>query len=309
MQKQHIYTIGETVYDVIFKHQQPVAARAGGAMLNTAISLGRLGLPVDLITEFGKDDIGSIILEFLKQNKVGTEHVYHYEQGKTALALAFLDEHDEAQYTFYKQYPKNRLVISEPSFQKDDIILFGSFASLLVSLRPALMQLLKKAKDAGAIIIYDPNFRKPHLSDLPNVKPFIIENIEIADIVRGSFDDFKLIFDVWNSKEAFRHIQNAGCKSLIVTNAGEPVHYISESIKLHVETPRVNPVSTIGAGDSFNAGLIYGLVKLHIRKNDLPALKSPEWETLINIGVAFGSSVCESLENYIPSAFAKRLCS
>ena len=60
-----IYTIGETVYDIIFKNCQPIAAKAGGSMLNSSVSLGRLGLPVSFISEIGKDQVGGFIFVFL----------------------------------------------------------------------------------------------------------------------------------------------------------------------------------------------------------------------------------------------------
>src|ERR1035437_6824051 len=99
-----VYTIGETVLDIVFKNLQPVAAKAGGSMLNTAVSLGRLGLPVHFISEYGIDTVGEIIDGFLNSNSVATQYVYHYADGKSALALAFLDEKNNANYSFYKAY-------------------------------------------------------------------------------------------------------------------------------------------------------------------------------------------------------------
>ncbi len=65
-----IYAIGETLFDIIFKESQPQAGKPGGAMLNSTVSLGRIGLPVSLISEYGDDDIGRIIDKFLKENGV-----------------------------------------------------------------------------------------------------------------------------------------------------------------------------------------------------------------------------------------------
>ena len=65
---RRIFAIGETVYDIIFKGTQPVSAKPGGAMLNTAVSLGRLNLPVHFISEYGYDIVGDIINNFLNKN-------------------------------------------------------------------------------------------------------------------------------------------------------------------------------------------------------------------------------------------------
>ncbi len=96
-----IYGIGETVFDIIFKNEQPQAAKAGGAMLNSTVSLGRIGLPVSFISEYAGDNVGRIIDSFLIENGVSTAYVDHFKEGKTKLALAFLNEQNDASYTFY----------------------------------------------------------------------------------------------------------------------------------------------------------------------------------------------------------------
>ena len=97
-----IFGTGETVLDIIFKNGQPQAAKPGGAMFNSLVSLGRAGLPVYFISEYADDDVGSHIDSFLHSNGVDTSHVHHYSDGKTKLALAFLHERNDATYTFYK---------------------------------------------------------------------------------------------------------------------------------------------------------------------------------------------------------------
>jgi len=76
-----IYTIGETVLDILFKNNMPVTAKAGGACLNSAVTLGRIGLPVYFIGEYGMDEVGNFINSFLKDNGVSTDYVYRYYDG------------------------------------------------------------------------------------------------------------------------------------------------------------------------------------------------------------------------------------
>ena len=77
-----IYTIGETVLDILFKNKLPFTAKAGGACLNTAVTLGRLNLPVYFIGEYGMDEVGNIIDMFRKDNHVYSLYVYRYYEGK-----------------------------------------------------------------------------------------------------------------------------------------------------------------------------------------------------------------------------------
>lgn len=307
MKNRKIYTLGETVLDLFFKDGQPTAARPGGSMLNSSVSLGRLGLPVHLITEIGRDDVGDQIFDFLNLNKVGSEYIDHFEDGNTCLALAFLDEHENARYSFYKNYPANRLKVNFPVVSSDDIVLFGSAFAVSTAVRVQLKSFLISAKQAGAIVLYDPNFRTTPASKLQETRKYIKENIEFADIIRGSNDDFMSIFDTHSTDDIFKKLSNSGNKMLICTNGGKRVCFRSSFLSFPVDVPTVNPVSTVGAGDSFNAGLVYSLYKLNVRKQDLPCLKIEEWKAILETGIAFGSIVCESYDNYIPEEFGRKL--
>jgi len=305
--KRRIYTIGETVFDLQMVKAQPVSGRPGGAMLNTAVSLGRLGLDVSLISEFTKDQLGEFILGFLKDNRVKTEYSCYFKEGKTPLAIAYLDEERDACFTFYKDYPQDRFMIKMPAFNNNDIVLFGSIFSLEQAVRTRLVKLLQRASDAGAMIIYDPNFRRTHLKELPALQRYIDENISFADIIRGSTDDFEMIFKTHHISDTFKLVCEKGCEHLICTSGDRPVHFKSHRNTFALHPPNVQPVSTVGAGDSFNAGLIYSLFKLNIGKKDLCSIKKQEWQAIVEMGMAFGASVCETFENYISNDFAARL--
>jgi len=307
MKHKRIFTIGETVYDILFKDVQPITGTPGGAMLNTSVSLGRLGIPVEFISEIGMDDIGNMIVRFLRDNGVCTKNIHRFEDGKTAIAAAFLDDDENASYTFYKDYPSKRLSSRFPVVRENDLVLFGSFFAITKEVRKQLIKFLRTAKNAGAIIIYDPNFRKPHLKDLLKVKNYIMGNIAIADIIRGSNEDFQLIFGIETSDEAFAGILTDPKKILIYTSGPGNVQFRTRHSHFSFEIPNINPVSTIGAGDNFNAGILYSLFKLNISKDILYSLKKAEWETIIDTGITFGTIVCESFENYISAEFASKV--
>jgi len=303
----HIFTIGETVYDIIFKNAQPIAAKAGGSMLNTSVSLGRLGLDVSFISDLGKDVIGDTIINFLSENGVSTNFIEHYENRKTAIAIAFLDERNDATYTFYKDFPEKRLSNLKLDFQEGDIVLFGSFFALTESIRPVLLQFLNEARAKGCIVIYDPNFRKPHLHELKKLKPYILENIAFADLVRASDEDFNLIFGVDNATEAFKIIKEKGCGNLIYTANSLSVVMMSPYQTVSAKVPVIEPVSTIGAGDNFNAGLIWTLANYKINKEGMVNLPKIIMENILANGISFATEVCMSYENYISNEFASRI--
>ena len=300
-----IYTIGETVLDILFKDKMPVTAKAGGACLNSAVTLGRLNLPVFFIGEYGMDEVGNIIDLFLKDNHVSTQYVYRYYNGKSTLALAFLNENNDASYDFYKIYPEQRLAVDFPEIQQDDIVLFGSIYAITIEVRKKLMEFINQANKKKAIVIYDPNFRKQHLHELDKLRPLIIENLTHADIVRGSNEDFSFILGVGDADEAYAEIRKH-CKNLLYTANKKGVFVRSSRVKQTLPVKTIDPVSTIGAGDNFNAGIVYSLYKHNICHKDLGNLDEKIWETIVGTAVEFATHVCMNYDNYISEKFAEQ---
>ncbi len=298
-----IYTIGETVLDILFNNNLPFTARAGGACLNSAVTLGRLNMPVYFIGEYGLDEVGNFIDNFLKENNVSTDYVYRYYDGKSALALAFLNENKDASYDFYKIYPRNRLNISFPEIQPDDIVLFGSMYAITPEVRPKLLELIKEANRKKAIVIYDPNFRKIHLHDLPKVKPMILDNIKHADILRGSNEDFSFIFGVKDADETYENISTLA-PNLLYTASRRGVFLRTPGYAAEFPVKTIEPISTIGAGDSFNAGIAYSIFNQNISYKALQKLDESSWKTIVSTAIDFSTHVCLNYDNYISKDFA-----
>ncbi|MCX6327419.1 MAG: PfkB family carbohydrate kinase [Bacteroidia bacterium] len=301
---RNIYGIGETVLDIIFKNGQPQAAKAGGSVLNSVVSIGRMELPVSFISEYGLDDVGYLIDDFLKNNGVNSSFVHRFHNGSTALALAFLDEKNDAHYSFYKNFPAKRLDIDFPVIEKDDIVLCGSFYAIWPEIRDKFKKFIHCAKEKGALVIYDPNFRKAHLSEIDILKPLITENMQMASLIRGSDEDFKNIFGVNNADEAWE-VARKYCNCLVYTSNIDGVYVRTTSFSGKFPVQIITPVSTIGAGDNFNAGMITSIYRNNIQKEQLKKLTEQEWLKVITTAVAFATHVCLSYDNYISDEFAK----
>jgi fructokinase len=301
-----IYGIGETVLDIIFKDGQPQAAKAGGSVLNSIVSMGRIGLPASFISEYGADDVGKLIDDFLRKNGVDTSFVHRFTEGSTALALAFLDERNDAHYTFYKDYPGKRLDIEFPAIEAEDIIQCGSFYAIWPEIREKFKKFISGAYNNGALVIYDPNFRKSHVSELGHHKPLIIENMKLASVVRGSDEDFRNIFSAKSADEAWEEVRNY-CSCLVYTANTEGVFVRTTGFSGVFPVQKIIPVSTIGAGDNFNAGIITSIYRQNILREQLPGLTGAQWSAVINTAVAFATHVCLSYENYISPEFANEM--
>ena len=301
--------IGETVLDIIFKDDEPVSAVPGGSVFNALISLGRAGVNAALISETGNDHIGKKIIRFMESNGIDSSNVNVYAESKSPLSLAFLNEKNDAEYIFYKDHPHDQLDFIYPDIQPDDIVMFGSFYAINPVIRPQVAGLLEYAKNHGAILYYDVNFRASHSNEVMKITPNLLDNLEMADVVRGSNEDFSILFKHHDADSVYRTDISFYCHNFIYTQGSEPVEVRAEGgINCQYPVGNTQTVSTIGAGDNFNAGFVYGLIKYGITKYDIQrGLTREQWDKLVESAQMFSCECCKSLNNYISKEFGEKL--
>ena len=297
--------IGETVLDIIFKGDQPVNAVPGGSTFNAIISLGRSGIETSFISETGNDRVGRMIIQFLKDNGCQADCVNVYPDSKSPLSLAFLNEQNDAEYIFYNDHPNDRLDFSYPDVQPDDLVLFGSYYALNPVIRPQVKGFLEYAHQRGAILYYDVNFRASHQHEVMRLTTNLLENFELADIVRGSSEDFEILFKKNDPDTVYRSQIMFYTKKFIYTRAAEPIELRADGgLKKQYPIEKTETVSTIGAGDNFNAGLLYGIIRHGITRRDIEqGLTEAQWDSIISEGKAFSAEVCRSIYNYVSPEF------
>lgn len=297
--------IGETILDILFRDGQPQAAVPGGSVYNAVISLGRMGQNVTFISETGNDRVGEMILANMRENGVDTANVNVFPEGKSPVSLAFLNERNDAEYIFYKDYPRQRLEVNMPEISSDDIIMIGSYFAITPVLRDKVKELLDRVHDAGAIIYYDVNFRSTHANEAIKLMPTIIENFEYADILRGSTEDFQNMFRQPDADKVYSNHVGFYCPNFICTDADGDVRLRTKHVCKDYPVTPLKAVSTIGAGDNFNAGVVYGLLKYRVRRADLAELTEADWDAIIRCGMDFSADVCKSVSNSVSKEFAE----
>ena len=301
--------IGETVLDIIFRETQPIGAVPGGSVFNGVISLGRSGVPATFISETGNDRVGTYIKKFASENGVNADGISIYPNSKSPISLAFLNDNNDAEYLFYKDHPNDKLDYVYPDIQPNDIVLFGSYYALNPVIRPQVSAFLEHAKKHGAILYYDVNFRPSHQNEVVRLTSYLLENLELADIVRGSKEDFEVLFKKTDPDVIFRSDISFYTKKFIYTQGHTPVVlYAEKGFRKEYPVEPLKTVSTIGAGDNFNAGIAYGMIRYGITQEDIEAgLSEEQWDHVISCGQAFSAECCKSIDNCVSQEFGKRM--
>lgn len=307
-----VIAIGETVMDILFRkdgdneNYQPLASTPGGSTFNTIISIGRSGVPCAFIGYAGNDIIGRQTRQYLSNNNVQTEYFRLYDNHKSSLALAFLDKDGNAQYDFYKDTPHLQDNWPLPHFTAHDILILGSYYAISPGTRPQVRDVVTRADTARSVIYYDINFRRTHQAELDSLLPAIQWNMQHSDIVRGSADDFDIMFGTRYADQIYTDYIRPYCQTFIYTSgAGKILCYANgRCMDFHAQAiPPHQVVSTVGAGDNFNAGIICQLIRNNICKADIPTLGTSDYASLIHTGIHFASTVCRLPGNNVPEGF------
>lgn len=246
---------------------------AGGAVFNTAIGLGRLGVRVGMLTGMSTDTFGQQLGEALRASHVEVSHVITSERTTT---LAFVRLADgQATYSFYDENSAGRMLLPDdlPEIPGDISALF--FGGISLACEPgatAYQALLDREGDTRAVMI-DPNIRPGFIENETRYRARLEAMLRQSDIVKVSDEDLNWIEPAPLSlREKINGLLNKGPALVIVTRGGDgAVGYLPDGAELHVPVKRVQIVDTVGAGDTFNAGVLAKLSELgSLRK---PALR------------------------------------
>jgi len=183
--------------------------------------------------------------------------------------------------------------------------MMGSYFVLNPVLRDKVKEFLDYASKQGALIYYDINFRSSHASEAIKLRSSILENFEYASIVRGSTEDFQNMFRLTDPEKVYKQEVSYHCKQMLCTDAEGEISLFSPNVNKKYQVNKIETVSTIGAGDNFNAGIVFGLMTEGIGREDIVSVTEEQWNRIIAHGMAFAAEVCQSLHNSISKEFAK----
>lgn len=264
-----ILCCGEALIDMI-PHSTDVGRDgfvpfSGGAIFNTAVALGRLGADVSMMTGLSDDMFGQQLSAELKASNVGTDLIATRALPTTLAFVQLVDGH--ARYSFYDENTAGRSLLVEDLPQLDasvQALYFGGIS--LCSLPAADTYAAFAEREAGRTIMLDPNIRPSFVDDEPAYRARLARIIAVSDIVKVSDEDLSWIFpDAADLNAAVSEMLKAGPKLLILTRGGEGASaYHQQGWRVDVAARKAEVVDTVGAGDTFNAGVLAKTAELEL---------------------------------------------
>ena len=243
-----ITVVGEALVDVIGDRAYP-----GGSPANVAVALARLGRPVRLVTQFGGDAHGRLLLAHLRDNGVELAEGSVLDGERTSTARTQLSPDGQATYDFDIDWRR-----FAPPPVAGDCLHTGSLATMLSPGADDVFDFVRAAR-ATTLISYDPNCRPSLVDDRRSTVERVEAMVALSDVVKASRDDLDWLYPGRSHQEVGRAWLDLGARLVVVTMGGEGAWAGTPHHSLTVAAPPVTVVDTVGAGDAFTAGLLYAL--------------------------------------------------
>jgi fructokinase len=248
--------IGESLIDIVHRPGGSAHEHVGGSPANVAVGLARLGHEVTLATMLGRDEKGTRILSLLTGEGVALTHD-SLGARSTSVATSTLDATGRATYSFDLTWELKQ----DQPLEGLGHVHTGSIAATLEPGATAVLGTLQRAR-AGATTSYDPNARPALMGDPQDVRAKIEALVGLSDVVKASDEDITWLYGDVPLPEILRLWGLLGPALIVLTRGdkGALMGLTHTGELASVDAPVVEVVDTVGAGDSFMAGLLSGLL-------------------------------------------------
>ena len=258
-----ILCCGEALIDMLpretTKGEPAFSPYAGGAVCNTAVALARLGRPTGFFSGLSSDLMGDIIREKLDASNVDHSYVATSDRPTT---LAFVKlVNGAASYAFYDENTAGRMITEAdlPEIGDDCSAMHFGAISLIPEPCGSTYEALLMREAENRVISLDPNIRTSFISDPDKHRARIERMAAKADILKFSDEDLDWFGLEGSLDDKARHWIAAGASLVVVTRGGDSTIAYTAKEKVEVASEKVEVVDTVGAGDTFDAGILASL--------------------------------------------------
>lgn len=263
-----ILCAGEALIDMLPREstlgEDAYAPYPGGAVFNTATALGRLGAKTGFFCGFSNDFFGDSLKAQLAKAGVDTSGALTVDRPSTIAYVKLVD--GQATYAFYDENTAARMItIADlPPLDATTQAVFCGGISLPVDPCGAAYETLFTTASATCVTMLDPNIRPDFIADEPTFRARIEHMLDHADIVKVSDEDLEWLVGDGDVEAQVADLLARGIKIVCLTEGSKGVRGFTARGSVTVAAQKAQVVDTVGAGDTFNAGLL-----AHLQAADL----------------------------------------
>jgi fructokinase len=258
-----IVCCGEALIDMLPRTstlgEPALAPYSGGAVFNTAIALGRLGAPAEFFCGLSSDLFGQQLRATLAASNVGTRYAPISNRPTTLAFVHLVDGH--ATYVFYDEGTAGRMLdIADLPVLDDNVeaMLFGAI-SLIPEPSGSAFEALMAREHGKRVTMLDPNIRPDFIPDRAKHAARLQRMVAMADIVKLSDEDLAWFGEEGSAEQIIARWLERGPKLIVLTQGSKGATGYTNKHRVSVTPAPVTVVDTVGAGDTFNAGILASL--------------------------------------------------
>jgi fructokinase len=293
----HVVVIGESITDIVVRGGVSVD-HPGGSPLNVSFGVSRLGIATTFLTRLGDDPAGLALEEHLVA--AGVIVVSEPLPGvRSATAQATIDDTGSASYLFDIDWQLPRISLEQTAIRgnKATVVHFGSIGAFLEPGATAVEALIATA-GLRSLVTYDPNIRPQLIGSRNAARTRVEGHLRLSDVVKASDEDIEWLYPGANPRDIARTWLELGPSVVVVTRGADGSFALGRyGASAELPSREVTLVDTIGAGDSFMAGLIFGLVNLKVAATDsahesvrrVPMFSNENLATLLEVATDCGA--------------------
>lgn len=254
-----ILSCGEALIDMLPRvstdGEACFAPYAGGAVMNTAIALARLGSSSSFLTGLSSDLMGDVLRDTLVASDVNLDHAVRSDRPTTLAFVKLTDGH--ASYFFYDENTAGRMLTPGDMPALPDTIKAYFTGGIWLAVEPCgtALEALLTREAASRVAMIDPNVRPGFVRDRAAYTARIDRMIGLSDIVKISDEDGEWLYGKTDPKA----ILAKGAKVVLVTEGAKGATAYTARGSVQVSAPKITVADTVGAGDTFNAGFLASL--------------------------------------------------
>lgn len=267
-----VVAIGEALIDFIpqekgraLKDVENFLKVPGGAPLNVAATVAKLGGRSEMLTKLGYDGFGDSILDTVRALGVEVSRVKRSTESNTALAFVSLKENGERDFSFYRNPSADMLLdkneIQEDSFEEGNLLHFCSVSLIDAPIKEAHITAIELTEKNNGIVSFDPNVRLPLWKSAEDCRKAILEFLPKSNILKISDEELEFITGIKDEEEALKSLFKGKVELVIYTKGIIGAEFITKDRKIFEKAFNVKAQDTTGAGDSFIGSLLYSIAK------------------------------------------------
>ncbi|WP_367850301.1 carbohydrate kinase [Rhodoferax sp. WC2427] len=291
-----IAIVGESLIDFAATGGLNFAGHEGGAPTNSAIATARLGQPIGMVCQLSTDMFGERLLKHIESNGVDTRWVLRSDAPST---LAFVERTPTTnRYAFYMngtadtQWNPTTLPVLPQSCR------FLQFGSISLLFEPAASRIidLVKAQQGQRIVLFDPNVRLSLIKDLPAYRANVYRWSAYSNLMKFSDEDAAALAPGLSLAEVAASFMasDSGPRAVVITRGGDGASLFRRGqAALDIQAPKITVADTIGAGDTFDAGLTVGLLEQGVEQvAQLDSLSDAGWLAVLRFAAQAAAINC-----------------